>query len=287
MRKLGAFAALVLSGITASCAQRAVPAANIAPSSTVPEAVSNVRPNTMGESRRGAVIREGAEKRLSARTRQVDAGAATEQRPKTRASGSHTSEAPHEPWHSPPSLAALPPPSEPAEPNLPAIASLPPPPEPALPSAPQALGSGLVDAAVPAPQRPAAPTLSSPPPAMEPAPAPEPAAPPVSAASPEAMMPPLPEPAEPSFPVAELLPPLPEPAEPSFPEQEASAADTPVLILFPELIENLSLSPRSHWLDVTETFSVPQSLQSGVFETDSEGRLPSLIRDPWPLPIGP
>jgi hypothetical protein len=286
MRKLGAFAALVLCGITASCAQRTVRPDSIAPPSTAPEAVSYIRPDTMGESRRGAVISEGAEKWLSARPRQADEGEETEQRPRTQASGSHTSEAPDEPWHSPPSLAALPP-SEPAEHGLRAVASLPPPLEPALPSASQPFGSGLVDAADPVPQRPAAQTLSSSPPAMEPAPAPEPAAPLVSAAPPEALMPPLPEPTEHSFSVAELLPPLPEPAEPSFPEQEAIAADAPVSILFPELTENLSLSPRSHWRDVTETFSVPQSLLSGAFGTDPEGRLPSLIRDPWPVPIGP
>jgi len=122
---------------------------------------------------------------------------------------------------------------------------------------------------------------------MEPIATQEPAAPSVADLSPEAMMPPVPEPAEPSFPTATLMPGPPEPAEPSLPEEEAIASDAPVSLPFPDLTENLSLRPRSDWRDITETFSIPPSLLSGAFETDPERRYPSLIRDPWPLTIGP
>jgi hypothetical protein len=291
MRNLGAFAALILSGMTASCAQRVLPPANIASPSPAPEAVPDLHPKMLGESRRAAVVMEGAEKRLAARVRQVDARAITQRHPEAQTSKSEKSQASREPWRNPPSVAALPPPPEPGEPSPPAAALLPPPPEaaePAFPSTPHRIAPAPVEAAIPAPPEPAAPTLPSVPAAAEPAPTPEPAVPSVSELAREAVMPPLPEPAEPSFPTAALtMSPPPEPAGPSLPEQEVTAAETSVSIPFPELTENMSLHPRSDWRDVTETFSIPPSLLSGAYGTDPERRYPSLVRDPWPLPTSP
>jgi hypothetical protein len=303
VRNLRVFAALVLSGMTASCAERVVTPAGIASPSPAPEAEPNLRLNIVGENRRTVVIMEGAKKRSAARTRQVDDSARTERRLEVRAPKSQTSQAPREPWHNPPSVAALPLPPKPAEPSVPAVAVLPPPPEPAEPNFPlppfpheSAVGIASVpplapDASVEAaklpPRVPSAPTLSSVPPSTEAAPTPELAAPSVPEASPEAAMPPLPEPAEPTFPMAARMPPPPEPAEPLLPEPDAIAAETPVSIPLPELSENLSLRPRSDWREVTETFSIPRSLLSGVVETNPERSFPSLILDPWPLAVKP
>jgi hypothetical protein len=289
MRNLGAIAALILSGMTASCAQRVVPSANIASPAPAPETVPDLHPKMLGESRRAAVDMEGAEKRLAPRSRQADARAGTERSPEAQTSKSQKSQASREPWRNPPSVAALPPPPEPGESSPPAAALLPPPPEPAepaSPSTPHRIAPVPVEAAIPAPPEPAAPTLPSAPPATEPAPTPEAAIPSITELSPEAVMPPLPEPAEPSFPTAALTPP-PEPAEPSLPEQELTAAEPSVSIPFPELTENMSLRPRSDWRDVTETFSIPPSLLSGAYGTDPERGYPSLVRNPWPLPTGP
>src|SRR5829696_9587041 len=110
MRNLGAFAALILSGMTASCAQRVLPPANIASPSPAPEAVPDLHPKMLGESRRAAVVMEGAEKRLAARVRQVDARAITQRHPEAQTSKSEKSQASREPWRNPPSVAALPPP---------------------------------------------------------------------------------------------------------------------------------------------------------------------------------
>jgi hypothetical protein len=287
MRKFGVFAALILSGMTPSCAQRVV----LPPNITAPEAVPNLRPNKIEKSRRVAVIEEGSKNWLAARTRQLDAGARTKRRPEAQAANPETSQAPREAWHNPPSVAALPLPSEHAEPGAPTLALLPPPSEPVeptFPSAPHPIESAPVEAIVPAPPEPATPTLPSARLATETSSTPETAAPSVSEASPEVMMLPLPEPAEPSFPTAVLITPPPqEPAGSSLPEQEATAAETSVPIHFPELTENLSLRPRADWRDVTETFSIPHRLLSEAFESNPERRFPRLIRDSWPLPIQP
>jgi hypothetical protein len=280
MRNFGVLAAIVLSGMAASCAERVVPAANIAsPPPEPPKATSSRHSNPARVDR------------LAAPARQIVASARTERRPKARASNSPPFRAPRKPWYNPPSVAAPSPLLEPPEPSVPAVVSLPLPSEPAEPTFPLALHpieSAPIGTAVPAPPDPAAPTLPSAPPAMTPGSIPVPAAPPVSGASPEAMMPPLPEPAEPSFPIAALMMPQPsEPAEASLPEQDADAAGTSVSIPFPELTENLSLNPRSDSRDVTQTFSLPHSPMSGAFHTNPEEKFPSLVRDPWPLPIEP
>ena len=94
---------------------------------------------------------------------------------------------------------------------------------------------------------------------------------------------PPPEPAEPSFPVATLIPPPPEPAEPVLPSQEEVAAESPILIPFPELPASLSLHPRFDWEEVTGSFEIPRSPLAEAFGIRPERQIPSLIRNPWPL----
>jgi hypothetical protein len=159
--------------------------------------------------------------------------------------------------HEPPAVATFPPPPEPADPNFPVAALIPPPPEPAEPTFPSA------------------------PPAVE-------SEPPISTlpeVSPEAAMPPLPEPAEPSFPVVALMPPPPEPAEPSLPSQEEIATEGSVPIPFPDLPSYLSLHPRVDWVDTVGSIEVPPRPLSDAPEPSPERQIPSLIRNPWPVPI--
>jgi hypothetical protein len=283
MRYLGLFAALVLSGMTTSCAQRAGgPPVNIdLPSPVSPKATPSPRPDMLEERRRTAIIFEDDGKRLAARDRR----AITERRPEVRAPKLQRSEVARESWRDLPSAAAVPSPPEAVEPSIRDVTL--PPRELTVSTSPSALhpvGSAPESASVP-PLVPDVPVEAAIPPPTEPPPPPEPAAPAVS--DPEPMMPPPPEPAEPTFPTAALMPPPPEPAEPFLPDQEAAAAEIPVSIPLPELTDNLSLSPRSDWREVTATFSIPRSLLSGASETNPERGVASLIRDPWPLPIEP
>jgi hypothetical protein len=101
----------------------------------------------------------------------------------------------------------------------------------------------------------------------------------------EAAMPAPPEPTEPRFPVAALMPPPPEPAEPSLPSQEEIVAESPISISYPDLPASLSLHPRFDWEEVTGSFEIPRSPLAGAFEIRLERQTPSLIRNPWPLPV--
>jgi hypothetical protein len=256
MRKLGVFTALALSGMTVSCAERIVSPAAIPKPALSPKAALEPRPDNVEARRQVEKITEDARRRSAIRSRQAISRPSVkpEQRPETQAPQPQVSQQPQETsiWPDPPTVAALPPPLEPAEPNFPVAALMPPPPEPAEPTFPST------------PPEPVEPTLPE--------------------VSPEAAMPPPPEPAEPSFPVAALMPPPPEPAEPSLPSQEEIAAESPVSIPFPDLPSYLSLRPRFDWVDTVGAIEVPRSPQSEAFEADAETHVPSLIRNPWPLP---
>jgi hypothetical protein len=254
MRKLGVFAALALSGLMVSCAERMVNPA-IIPKPPPPKAAPKPRPNNVEAGRQAEKITEDAKRRSVIRPRPVRPSASVkpERRPETLAPLPQVSQQPEETSISPdpPTVAALPLPLEPAEPNLPVAALMPPPPEPAEPTFPST--------------------------------SPEPAEPTLPDVSPEAAMPPPPEPAEPSFPVAALMPPPPEPAEPSLPSQEEIAAENPISISFPDLPSYLSLRPRFDWVDTVGTIEVPRSPQPEALEDSAERQVPSLIRNPWPL----
>jgi hypothetical protein len=81
------------------------------------------------------------------------------------------------------------------------------------------------------------------------------------------------------------MPPPPEPAEPSLPSQEQVIAESPILIPFPDLLAPFSLQPRFDWVDVTGSFEIPRSPLVEASELSREERIPSLIRNPWPLPM--
>jgi hypothetical protein len=254
MRKLGVFAALVLSGMTA-CAERIVSPAAIPEPALSPTAAPKPRPDNVEARRQAEAIAEDARKRSAVRSRQAISNPSVkpEQRPETQAPLPQVSQQSRETpiWREPPVSAALPPPPEPAEPNVPVAALMLPPPEPAEPTFPSA--------------------------------SPEPAGPTLPDVSPEAAMPPPLEPAEPSFPVAALMPPPPVPAEPSLPSQEEIAAENPISISFPDLPSYLSLRPRFDWVDTVGTIEVPRSPQPEALEDSAERQVPSLIRNPWPL----
>jgi hypothetical protein len=97
-------------------------------------------------------------------------------------------------------------------------------------------------------------------------------------------MPPLPEPAEPTFPVAALIPLPLEPAEPTLPShsQEEIAAESPLSIPFPEAPSYLSLRPRFDWVDAVGAIELPSRPLSEALEASPEEQIPRLIRDPWP-----
>jgi len=98
-------------------------------------------------------------------------------------------------------------------------------------------------------------------------------------------LPPPPEPAEPNFPFAALMPPPPEPAEPSLPSQEEVIIEGSIPIPFPDLASNLSLRPQFEWVDTVGSIEVPRSPLSDAREASPEEGIPSLIRNPWPLPM--
>lgn len=96
---------------------------------------------------------------------------------------------------------------------------------------------------------------------------------------------PPPEPAEPSFPVAALIPPPSEPAEPSLPSQEDVIIESSIAIPFPDLASKLSLRPQFEWVDTVGSIEVPHSPLSEAREASPEEGIPSLIQNPWPLPM--
>jgi hypothetical protein len=266
MRELGVFTALALSGMTA-CAERIVSPDAIPEPALSSKAAPKPWPNDVEARRQAEIIAEDARRRSAVRPRLASPSASfkPERRPKTQAPPlPQVSQQPKEPSISPhlPVVAALPPPPEPAEPNFPVAALMPPPPEPAeptFPSTPPAI-------ALPSPPEPPTSTLPD--------------------ASLEAMMPLPPEPAEPSFPVA-ALPPSPEPAEPSLPARHAqgeTAAESSISIPFPELTSYLSLRPRFDWVDTVGAIEVLRGPQSEALEASPVKGIPSLIRNPWPLP---
>ena len=264
MRKFGVFTALTLSWITASCAERmAHPAVVTQP--TPPKAASKPRSNNVEARHRAETIAENTGKRSAIPPRQVSPSAIveSEQPPEFEAQPLQASEQPPEAQTSPgpPMATVLPPPLEPDESNFPFAALMPPPPEPAEPIFPSV--STTVELLPPL----------------------EPATPVLPEVPIEAALPPPPEPAEPSFPVATLMSPPPEPAEPSLspPPQAQIAAESLILIPFPDLALNLSLRPRFDWVDTVGAIEVPHSPLSEALEVSPEERIPSLIRNPWPL----
>jgi hypothetical protein len=262
MHKSGVFITLILGGLTAACAERMVNPAVIPKSAPAPKAASKPRPSNVDARRQAERIAETARQRSDSRSQQVSPHASVrpEQPPEPEIPPQVSQSREATPTGRE-AVAVLPPPVEPDESNFPFAALMPPPPEPAEPTFPSA-----------------PPTVELPPP-------PEPAAPILPEVSIEAAMPPPPEPAQPSFPVAALMPPSLEPAEPSLPSQEEIAAESPVPIPYPDLSAPLSLHPRFDWGEVTGSFEIPRRPMSEAFETSPEGQIPSLIRNPWPLPV--
>ena len=264
MRKLGVFTALALSWITASCAERMVHPA-IIPQPTPPKAASKPISNNVEVRRRTETIAENTGKRSTIRSRQVTPSASVkpEQSPKPQAPLPQASEQPPEAQTSsdPPMATVLSPPLETDDSNFPYAALMPPPPEPAEPIFPSA-----------------SPTVELPPPL-------EPAVPVLPEGTVETVLPPPPEPAEPSFPVAALIPPPSVPAEPSLPSQEEVIIEGSNPIPFPDLASNLSLRPQFEWVDTVGSIEVPRSPLSDAREASPEEGIPSLIRNPWPLPM--
>jgi hypothetical protein len=264
MHKFGVCAALALTWITASCAERMAHPA-VMPEPTQPKAASKPWPHDVEARHRSETLAEETGKRSAIRSRQVTPSASVkpEQSSAPEAPLPQVSHQPNEPPTSrePPVAVALPPPPEPAEPNFPITALMPPPPEPAEPTFPSA------------------------PPAIELSSPPEPPTSFLPEVTAEAAMPPPPEPAEPSFPVATLMPPLPVPAEPSLPlpPEEQIAAESPMPIPFPDLPSYVSLRPVFIWVDTVGAIQLPHSPLSEGLEVSPEERIPSLIRNPWPL----
>jgi hypothetical protein len=79
------------------------------------------------------------------------------------------------------------------------------------------------------------------------------------------------------------MPPPPEPAEPSLPSQEEVIIEGSIPIPFPDLASNLSLRPQFDWVDTVGSIEVPHSPLPDAREASPEERIPSLIRNPWPL----
>jgi hypothetical protein len=263
MRKLGVFTALALSGMTASCAERMVNPAVIPKPAPAPKAAPEPRPNNLEARRQAERIAEDDRGRSAIRPRQVIPSASVKpEPPKPQAPQPQAPQQPRETSVSPdpPAAAALPPLPEPAGPNSPVTALMPEPPEPAEPTFPSVL-----------------PNVELPPP-------PEPALPTLPEVPVEAATPPPPEPAEPSFPIAALPPPS-EPTEPSLPSQEEVVAESSVPLPFPDLPSYLSLRPRFDWVDTVGAVEIPQSPLSEALEASPEKRVPSLIRNPWPLAV--
>ena len=257
MHKFGVFAALTLSWITASCAERMMHPAVI-PQSTLPKAASKLRPANVEPRRQAEKIAEDTRNLSAMPPRQVSPSASVkpEQPPESEAQPPQAQTS-----LDPTTATVLPPPLEPDESNFPFAALMPPPPEPAEP------------------------TFPSTPPAIELSSPPEPPTSSLPEVTAEAAMPPPPEPAEPSFPVATLMHPLPVPAEPSLPPppEEQIAAESPMPVPFPDLPSYVSLRPVFIWVDIVGAIQLPHSPLSEGLEVSPEERNPSLIRNPWPL----
>jgi hypothetical protein len=264
MHKFGVFAALTLSWITASCAERIMHPAVI-PQPTQPKAASKLRPANVEPRRQAEKIAEDTRILSAMPPRQVSPSASVkpEQPPESEAQPPQASEQPPQAQTplDPPMATVLPPPLETDESNFPFAALMPPPPEPAEPTFPSA--SLTVEL----------------PPLLEPD------APVLPEVPIEAALPPPPEPAEPSFPIAALIPPPSEPAEPSLPSQEEVIIEGSILIPFPDLASNLSLRPQFDWVDTVGSIEVPHSPLSDAREPSPQEGIPSLIRNPWPLPM--
>ena len=266
MHKFGVLAALTLSWITASCAERIVHPA-VMPQPTPPKAAPKPWPHNVEARHRAETIAEKTGKRSAIHSRQADPSASVRPEPSTgpQAPLPQVSQQPEQTPISrePPAVVALPPPPEPAEPDFRVAALMPPPPEPAEP------------------------TFPSTSPAIELSSAREPATSTLPEVPPEAGIPPPPDPAEPSFPVATLMSPPPEPAEPTLSQhsQEQIASETPIPIPFPDLPSNLSLRPRFDWVDTVGAIELPHNPLSEARKARPEERTPSLIRTPWPLSI--
>jgi hypothetical protein len=261
MRNLGVFAALALSWITASCAERMVSQTVIPEPVRAPQAGPKPRLSSVEARRQAETIAEDARKRSAIRPRRVSPSASfkIEQPPEPQTPLQQELQQPQATPTGRAAVAVPPPTTEPDASNFPYAALMPPPPEPAEP------------------------TFPSVPLTVELPPSSEPAAPVLPEMPMEAAMPLLPEPAKPSFPVAVLMPPPPEPAEPSLPSQEEATAENAVSIPFPDLSAPLSMHPRFDWEEVTGSFDIPHSPLSEVFEARPERQVPSLIRNPWPL----
>ena len=205
MHKFGVFAALTLSWITASCAERMVHPAVI-PQPTSPKAASMPSPNNVEAKHRTETIAENTGKRSAMPPRKVSPSASvkSEQPSESEVQPTQASEQPSEDQTSldPPMATALAPPLEPDESN---------------------------------------------------------------------------------FPFAALMPPPPEPAEPSLPSQEEVIIEGSNPIPFPDLASNLSLRPQFEWVDTVGSIEVPHSPLPDAREASPEERIPSLIRNPWPL----
>jgi hypothetical protein len=260
MRQFGVFAALTLTWITASCGERMVHPA-VMPEPPAPKAASKLRSANVEPRHQAEKIAENTGKRSAIPPGQVSPSASvkSEQPPASEVLPPQASEQPPEAQTSPepPIATVLPPPLEPDESNFPFAALMPPPPEPAEPTFPSV--------ELPPPLEPAVPVLPEVPI--------------------EAALPPPPEPAEPSFPVAALIPPPSEPAEPSFPSQEEVIIEGSILIPFPDLPSYVSLRPRFDWVDTVGAIDLPLNPQTKALEASPEERTPSLIRNPWPVPM--
>jgi hypothetical protein len=257
MHKFGVFTALTLSWITASCADRMVhPAVMAEP--PAPKAASKPRPANVEPRRQAEKIAEGTRNLSAMPPRQVSPSASVkpEQPPESEAQPPQAQTS-----LDPTTATVLPPPLEPDESNFPFAALMPPPPEPAEP------------------------TFPSTPPAIELSSPPEPPTSSLPEVTAEAAMPPPPEPAEPSFPVATLMHPLPVPAELSLPPppEEQIAAESATPVPFPDLPSYVSLRPVFIWVDTVGAIQLPHSPLSEALEASPEERIPSLIRNPWPL----
>jgi hypothetical protein len=264
MRKLGVFTALALSGMTAACAERLASPAMIPKPASIQRPEFKSRNNNVELRPQAKKATENTRKHLAVRDKGIlpSTSNVPNQRSGHRAPLPQTSPEPQETSieRDPPVVAARPPHPEPAELNFPVAALMPSPAEPAEPTFP-----------------------SAPPPIELPSP-PEPLTSTLPEMPIEAAMPPPPEPAEPSFPVAALMPPPPEPAEPSLPSQDEIAKESS--IPYPELPAPLSLQPRFDWEEVTGSLEMPRNPVAEAFEVSPEPAIPSLVRDPWPLPIG-
>lgn len=255
MRKLRVLTVLAVIGVSA-CAERMVNPA------VVPEPPLKAAPKPqpkMEARRQSERIAEDTRKRSAVRSRQVSpsAGVEAEQSPEPETPLQASQQSRVAPVMGE-AVALLPPPTEPDDSNFPFAALMPPPAEPAEPTFPSVPPTGELP-------HPSAPTLPEVP--ME------------------AAMPTPPEPAEPSFPVAALMPSPPEPAEPSLPSREEIVAEGAVPIPYPDLPSYLAMRPRLAWEDVTGSFEVLRSPLSPAFEVSPERQLPTLVQNPWPLPL--